>query len=70
MKDGCGFVYAQTMGVASYLSAIRGHFQRTSAVGSMQFVQFQSVPQLVSFIGRLSAGGRVRYGRFHCTAVI
>ena len=24
------------------------------------------IPQLVSFIERLSAGGRVRYGRFHC----
>ena len=24
------------------------------------------MPRPVSFIGRLSAGGRVRYGRFHC----
>ena len=32
-------VYARTMGVASNLSVIRGSFQRTFAVGSMQFVR-------------------------------
>ena len=32
-------LYTRTMGVASNLSVIRGNFQRTSAVGSMQFVR-------------------------------
>ena len=43
-------VYAQTMGVASNLSVIRGSFQRIFAVGSTQFVRCPKRPLVGGFL--------------------